>query len=97
MNGGKIGERASQKAKAYERKFKNTFDKYNSLKSFKTLIEKTKNNYLKNLKPLATRKSSEMFLDIVTKMPNLIGGSADLAGSNNTKTKNHKIISREIF
>jgi len=23
---------------------------------------------------------------------NLIGGSADLAGSNNTKTKNHKII-----
>ena len=25
-------------------------------------------------------------------MPNLIGGSADLAGSNNTKTKDHKII-----
>ena len=93
----KIGERASQKAKKHERKFKNTFDKYNSLKSFKTLIEKTKNNYLKNLKPLATRKSSEMFLDIVTKMPNLIGGSADLAGSNNTKTKNHKIISPGNF
>ena len=33
-----------------------------------------------------------MFLDIATKFPNLIGGSADLAGSNNTKTKNHKII-----
>ena len=33
-----------------------------------------------------------MFLDIATKLPNLIGGSADLAGSNNTKTKNHKII-----
>ena len=33
-----------------------------------------------------------MFLDIVSKLPNLIGGSADLAGSNNTKTKNHKII-----
>ena len=33
-----------------------------------------------------------MFIDIVTKLPNLIGGSADLAGSNNTKTKNHKII-----
>jgi len=34
----------------------------------------------------------KMFLDIVSKLPNLIGGSADLAGSNNTKTKNHKII-----
>ncbi len=31
-------------------------------------------------------------MDIVAKLPNLIGGSADLAGSNNTKTKKHKII-----
>ncbi len=30
-------------------------------------------------------------------MPNLIGGSADLAGSNNTKTKNHKIIKPNNF
>ena len=49
-------------------------------------------NILKNLRPLATRKSSEMFLNIIAKLPNLIGGSADLAGSNNTKTINHKII-----
>ena len=41
---------------------------------------------------MATRKSSEMFLGIAVKLPNLIGGSADLAGSNNTKTKDHKII-----
>ena len=33
-----------------------------------------------------------MFLNIAAKLPNLIGGSADLAGSNNTKTKDHKII-----
>ena len=34
-----------------------------------------------------------MTLDALTKQKNnLIGGSADLAGSNNTKTKNHKII-----
>ena len=33
-----------------------------------------------------------MFLNIVSKLPYLIGGSADLAGSNNTKTKDHKII-----
>ena len=55
-------------------------------------IEKTKKNYFKQLEPIATRKSSEKFLEIVSKLPNLIGGSADLAGSNNTKTKNHKII-----
>ena len=41
---------------------------------------------------MATRKSSEKFLEIASKLKNLIGGSADLAGSNNTKTKNHKII-----
>jgi len=55
-------------------------------------IEKLKKNYLKTMEPIATRKSSEKFLEIASKLPNLIGGSADLAGSNNTKTKNHKII-----
>ena len=48
--------------------------------------------YFKDTKPIATRKSSEIFLKNVAKFPNLIGGSADLAGSNNTKTKDHKII-----
>ncbi len=33
-----------------------------------------------------------MFLNIISNLPNLIGGSADLAGSNNTKTKDHRII-----
>ncbi len=55
-------------------------------------IEELKKDYLKTLEPIATRKSSEKFLEIASKLPNLIGGSADLAGSNNTKTKNHKII-----
>ena len=67
------------------------------MSSYKNLIEKSKNEYLKNSKTLATRKSSEMFLNIVSKMPNLIGGSADLAGSNNTKTKDHKIITPGKF
>ena len=60
-------------------------------------IEKAKKNYLKTLEPLATRKCSEKFLEIVSKLPSLIGGSADLAGSNNTKTKNHKIIKPNDF
>ena len=42
---------------------------------------------------MAKRKSSEKILSVLTKkIPELIGGSADLAGSNNTKTKYHKII-----
>ena len=82
-----IGKKAEKKAKKHDIKFENK-----NLNSLKKEIEKTKNEYLKNLKPFATRKTSEMFLDIVADLPNLIGGSADLAGSNNTKTKNHKIV-----
>ena len=91
-----IGKKAEEKAKKHESKFKKIFEK-SSLGPLKNLIEKKKNEYLKNLKPLATRKTSEMFLDIVAKLPNLIGGSADLAGSNNTKTKSHKIIKPSNF
>jgi transketolase len=39
-------------------------------------------------KTVATRKASEMVLEILTAaIPDLLGGSADLTGSNNTKTK----------
>ena len=88
----KIGEKASQKAKKHEIKYKKIFSNFKNLNSLKNIIEKTKNDYLRNLKPIATRKSSEMFLNIISELPNVIGGSADLAGSNNTKTKNHQII-----
>ena len=101
-----IGEKATKKAKKYEKIYskkisklgwlrwaKNNFSKDPIYKS----IEKAKTNYLKTLEPIATRKSSEKFLNVVNKLPNLIGGSADLAGSNNTKTKDHKIIKPNDF
>ena len=90
----KIGENASSKAeknKSYPPEFNIFNDEITSE------IERVKIDYLKSLEPIATRKSSEKFLDIVSKLPNLIGGSADLAGSNNTKTKNHKIIKPGSF
>ena len=87
-----IGEKNLQKAKNHEKKYGKVCSNLKDFSTFKNLIENAKDDYLKDLKPLATRKSSEMFLNIVSKLPNLIGGSADLAGSNNTKTKNHKII-----
>ena len=88
----KVGKNASLKAKKHEFKYKKIFSKFKKLNSFKSSIEKIKDEYFKSSKPLATRKSSEMFLNVIAKLPNLIGGSADLAGSNNTKTKDHKII-----
>ena len=43
---------------------------------------------LSELKPVATRKASEMALEAINvAIPSTIGGSADLTGSNNTKTK----------
>ena len=50
----KIGKTASQRAK----KNKVNISNINSLKK---LIEKAKVKYLKNTKPIATRKSSEIF------------------------------------
>ena len=57
----KIGENASQKAEKYEFKYKKIFSNFKDINSLKNLIEKTKNEYLKNPKALATRKSSEIF------------------------------------
>ena len=86
-------DRIASKKKKYKRvDIKIINLKFKNLNSFKNLIESLKNEYFKNPKPAATRKSSEMFLNVIAKLPNLIGGSADLAGSNNTKTKDHKII-----
>ena len=46
----------------------------------------------------ATRKSSQEVLETINKvLPNTIGGSADLTGSNNTKTKNINIIDSNNF
>lgn len=43
---------------------------------------------LVELKPVATRKASEMALEAINAaVPATVGGSADLTGSNNTKTK----------
>ncbi|ROT95138.1 transketolase [Altererythrobacter sp. FM1] len=44
--------------------------------------------WLSDDKKVATRKASELALDILTPLlPEMVGGSADLTGSNNTKTK----------
>ncbi|PPR45763.1 MAG: Transketolase 1 [Alphaproteobacteria bacterium MarineAlpha5_Bin8] len=64
----------------------------------KESINVFKNNHLNKKTSCATRKASESSLDIFTQhLDNLIGGSADLTGSNNTKASNMKIISKNDF
>jgi len=49
-------------------------------------------------KTVATRKASEMALEVLTAaLPEMIGGSADLTGSNNTKTKSLTVLSRDDY
>ncbi len=91
----KIGQRGEILEKKWNKILKRKKIKFNqTLKNnFTTVLNKEKENAIKEPKSLATRKCSEMTLNALTRQKNnLIGGSADLAGSNNTKTKNHKII-----
>jgi transketolase len=53
---------------------------------------------LSDLKPVATRKASEMALEAINAaIPATIGGSADLTGSNNTKTKALEPLTAENY
>ncbi len=90
----KIGSKGKQAQENWTKKIKNQKKLYDdSSKLFKNIFSTAKAEVIKNAKPTATRKSSEDILNLLTeKIPELIGGSADLAGSNNTKTKIQKII-----
>jgi transketolase len=53
---------------------------------------------LGELKPVATRKASEMALEAINAaLPATIGGSADLTGSNNTKTKGQEPLTPDNY
>ena len=82
----KIGKKTSQKSE-------NKKIKKNTSNIISKIIKEEKQNYIKSMEGIATRKSSQKILNSLTKkIPELIGGSADLSGSNNTKTDSHKII-----
>jgi transketolase len=94
---GKKGQLLENKWNKIYKKKKKKIDKL--LKNnFAKVLKTEKQNAIKEQKSLATRKSSEFTLNALTKENNtLIGGSADLAGSNNTKTKYHKITKPNDF
>ncbi len=95
-----IGEKGEKIEKSWNRNYLKKKVKINKLiaNNFTNSILKEKKRSIKENKSLASRKSSEHVLDsIVEKCGTLIGGSADLAGSNNTKTKEHKILKPGVF
>jgi transketolase len=91
----KIGQQGSIKEKKWNKIYKKNKSQINKIlnQNFSREIKKEKLNATREIKPLASRKASEKTLIALTSKENsLIGGSADLAGSNNTKTKTQKII-----
>ncbi|MEC7169302.1 MAG: transketolase [Pseudomonadota bacterium] len=68
------------------------------LEKLKYLIEKEKTKYFNTKPSQATRQCSMSSIESISSiLPQLIGGSADLSGSNNTKTSNSKIINSKNF
>ena len=104
----KIGEKGEILEKRWEENFnkKNTKIKNDfkstyvdsDLKNLESLIQKEKAKYFESKPSLATRQCSMASIEIIsTIIPQLIGGSADLSGSNNTKTNNSKIVNAKNF
>mgnify|MGYP001408671807 CR=1 FL=1 len=72
--------------------------KNSDLKNLGSLIENEKKKYFELKPSLATRQCSMASIESISAiLPQLIGGSADLSGSNNTKTNNSKTINSKNF
>ncbi len=76
----------------------NGFDEKLDLKGLENLIRQEKDRHFESKPSLATRQCSMAAIEKISAfLPELIGGSADLSGSNNTKTNNSKIINSKNF
>lgn len=63
-----------------------------------TAIANVKKQAIADAPKMATRKASEVVLEELTKaIPEMVGGSADLTGSNNTKVDALKPVTRDDF
>ena len=94
---GKKGEKIEYKWNKIYSKKKSKINKFFK-NDFKKSVINEKKIAIKNDKSIASRKSSESIISsLVKNSSTLIGGSADLAGSNNTKTSYHEIIKPRDF
>ena len=100
------------KGEQLEKKWLETIDKKNpkikkeliktteklDLDALKKLIHQEKVKHFESKPSLATRQCSMAAIEKISAfLPQLIGGSADLSGSNNTKTNNSKVINSKNF
>jgi len=102
-----VGLKNSSKRQEWEERLSNNKDKeIEFLKDIDGQISEELDKEINEIKKVfsdekpgwATRKSSQEVLETINKvLPNTIGGSADLTGSNNTKTKNINIIDSNNF
>ena len=104
----KIGEKGILQEKnwnaVYNKKSKKIKDEFSRIinnklpKDFDKIIEEQKKKFF-DLKPnIASRQASANCLEeIIKNLPELVGGSADLSGSNNTKTKYSTILKPSNF
>ena len=100
----KAGQRSTDMRKAWETKLaslapeaKAEFERRiegELPKALADAVQKVKRTLAEAPKEIATRASSEFALEsIVPAVPEMVGGSADLTGSNNTRTKTMKAMS----
>jgi len=76
----------------------NTSNEKLDLNGLENLIHQEKEKHFNSKPSLATRQCSMAAIEKISAfLPQLIGGSADLSGSNNTKTNNSKIINSKNF
>ena len=98
-----VGERSAELSKEWQKQNSSTLNSINKVKdellhNIDAGKKESINFFLKNKENIATRKSSEIVLEFMSKYNlNLLGGSADLTGSNNTFVKSMKKISRTDF
>ena len=87
----------NKKKSQIKTEFENMYINSN-LNELENLIKKEKQKYFESKPSLATRQCSSISIESISKiLPQLIGGSADLSGSNNTKTNNSKVINSKNF
>ncbi len=90
-------EKLKKKNTKIQLDLKNTYIESN-LKDLEDLIKKEKKKYFESKPSMATRQCSSVAIESISDiLPQLIGGSADLSGSNNTKTNNSKVINSKNF
>jgi len=88
----------------YNKKSKKIKDEFSRItcnklpENFDKIVQEKKREFFELKSNIATRQSSASVLESISKtLPELIGGSADLSGSNNTKTKYSTIIKPNNF